>query len=308
MDQSMKKNLIIVRSKKRYFWSHMVLAPNIEIKELYRKEFHNPLIEKHRKKRIENNYDYWGILGDWSKRLNEYKKIIFLDSAYSSQVERTLKEYDGDIIICYWNKLDQADARMLDFFPKKYKLYSYNPYDCDRYGLNYNSITYIPLSYGENNVIKYDIGFGGALIEGRDRDLDIWFGKFKEMGFTVWSDIVATKKWSKKYLPKNYKVKAKALSYDEYINGLRECKAVFHLDKYEEMGLALRAVEALFLNKKLITDSKDIVHEKFYCPENIFVIGIDKIDDLPEFMAKDMVAYSEEAKSEFDIVRWAERF
>ncbi|TKF69494.1 hypothetical protein FCV59_20550 [Vibrio sp. F13] len=65
------------------------------------------------------------------------------------------------------------------------------------------------------------------------------------------------------------------ISYDEVINNLLFTKSILEVNAPGQSGLTLRALEALFFRKKLITNNKEIVKYDFYDQENIYILGFD---------------------------------
>ena len=56
----------------------------------------------------------------------------------------------------------------------------------------------------------------------------------------------------------------------------------------EDEGFSFRIPEALFLNRKIISNRLNLRNEPFYSPERIFLIGIDPIERLQKFLEKDI--------------------
>ena len=69
----------------------------------------------------------------------------------------------------------------------------------------------------------------------------------------------------------------------------------------------MRVMEALFTHKKIITNNKLIVDYDFYCPENFFIINVDPIEKLKEFMDTPYKEPSEEVKMRYDFDNFISR-
>lgn len=76
----------------------------------------------------------------------------------------------------------------------------------------------------------------------------------------------------------------KSIPYKQYLADVAESKAILDLYQHGQDGLTLRPIEAMMLKKKLITNLSDINTYDFYRKENIFVIGQDNLNQLPEFL------------------------
>ena len=61
------------------------------------------------------------------------------------------------------------------------------------------------------------------------------------------------------------------ISYEENLNRVAGTRCLVEIIQKGQHGLSLRALEALFLDKKLITSNPEIAKEPFYRPENIYI-------------------------------------
>ena len=61
------------------------------------------------------------------------------------------------------------------------------------------------------------------------------------------------------------------ISYAEYLKQLSLSRCVIDINQSNQTGLTRRPLEALFYNKKLITNNADIRRYNFYNPKNIFI-------------------------------------
>ena len=88
---------------------------------------------------------------------------------------------------------------------------------------------------------------------------------------------------------------------------------ILELTKKNQAGLTLRALEALFYEKKLITDNENIKEYDFYDSNNIFILKQDeelsakKKKELEDFLRKDFKIVSKEVKKQYTIENWLEK-
>lgn len=75
-----------------------------------------------------------------------------------------------------------------------------------------------------------------------------------------------------------------SLSYQENLGKIKNCEILVEINRLGQAGLTLRALEALFFNKKLITTNIEIKKCDFYSPDRIFIWDVDSIDNLATFM------------------------
>lgn len=76
-----------------------------------------------------------------------------------------------------------------------------------------------------------------------------------------------------------------------------------------QVGMTMRVLEALFLNKKLITDNVSIKDEPFYRPNNIYIINDfnQPWKSVKEFLDSPYEEVSEAIVREYDIKKWIKK-
>lgn len=67
-------------------------------------------------------------------------------------------------------------------------------------------------------------------------------------------------------------------------------------------------MEALFYNKKLITNNTDIRRYDFYNPKNIFIFGEDSLEGIKEFVESPITEVPEQIRQRYDINTWIEHY
>jgi hypothetical protein len=100
----------------------------------------------------------------------------------------------------------------------------------------------------------------------------------------------------------------KVLSYEENISNILKSKCIVDIVQKEQTGLTLRPLEALFFERKLLTDYKDIVKYDFYKPQNIFVIGIHDWTDIRSFLSSPFIPVNKKIVDNYNINKWINYF
>ena len=77
------------------------------------------------------------------------------------------------------------------------------------------------------------------------------------------------------------------ISYENVLKLNNLSKAIVEINQSQQNGLTVRALEALFTEKKLITNNLDIINMDFYNKNNIFIIGHDSLNLLRKFIDSD---------------------
>lgn len=111
-----------------------------------------------------------------------------------------------------------------------------------------------------------------------------------------------TSKWS---VVKNHDPRQKWLPYEEFVkisSRSEVCVDLFRLDPEE--GFSFRIPEALWLNRKIISNRLCLRKEPFYAPERIFLIGVDPIERLRAFLEADIEPLPKEILRLYDTRLW----
>ena len=80
------------------------------------------------------------------------------------------------------------------------------------------------------------------------------------------------------------------------------------INQSNQTGLTRRPLEALFYNKKLITNNADIRRYNFYNPKNIFIFGIDSAESLKEFVKSPVDKIPAQIRQQYDINTWIDQY
>lgn len=190
-----------------------------------------------------------------SSKINSEKIYFFLDNIVGDRnsLISLLKSKNIKIVTLEKTDAEKYDLIVInDFFNKEYISYNDKPY--------------------------FDVVFFGK-DKGRLNALLNLKKKFDIAGLKTYFHITKTYRYSKNN--KNYK---KEVSYKELLSYVANSRAILEILQEGQNGLTLRAMEALFFKKKLITSSKSIKKYDFYRQSNIFVLGEDDESKIVDFI------------------------
>ena len=95
------------------------------------------------------------------------------------------------------------------------------------------------------------------------------------------------------------------ISYNEFLSICVKAEVYIDLIRVNDNeGFSFRLVEALILNRKIITNRQNIKEESFYSPSRIFIIGYDPISRLKDFLESDIPSLEENVVKKFDSSTW----
>lgn len=236
------------------------------------------------------------FFGKWKKDIKNYDYIILFDNGYNRLVTSYIKRINSKIkiILWFWNPIIQySEKYLLDKNVDEF--WTYSKFDATKYHLNFNSQFFnydIISKHYLNSKIKSDVFFLGEN-KGRTALINKLQKIMNSQGISTKIIIVQDKK--------NY------VTYDKYLNNVYNCYALLDIVNDNIDGLTLRCMEALFFNKKLITNNKDIINYDFYNKNNIFVIGIDNTNEINLFLKKPYVKISEKIIENYNFDSWLNR-
>lgn len=239
----------------------------------------------------------------WKKKLTNYKTIIVHASILTVPVVKYInKNYPNiRVIVWYWNPVSKTVS--LDKYPNNCEVWSFDEEDCNKYLLNYNTQYYFKNITLPKNNIEYDVIFVGG-DKGRIERLIEIEELFNKLNLKSMFHITKTPDSPKKYNNKY----SDRISYNQILNYISKSKAILDIVSEGQTGLTLRPLEALFFNKKLITNDLTIVDRDFYKKENIFVLGKDNINNLKSFLETPNQPVEKELVNKYDFDEWLKRF
>lgn len=182
-----------------------------------------------------------------------------------------------------------SSVEKFDFLPyKDYfdKIYSFDIKDCEKYGLNYYPLFYLPEfeKIGINKYKKYDISFIGTYFnQGRYEFFQnliehinnnkithkfYFYSPNKKQNFKMLFTNPSTNRYiSSKFLPLN-----------SVINIMANSKSMIDYPMDSQSGLTMRTFETIAAGMLLITTNENIKREPFYNPDKIKIIKPDLSD------------------------------
>lgn len=275
----------------------------IEVAQVYKQL--PTLIRAIRRIQIELNIPgIYSWIESWKKKIKHYETVIIHASKITPPVVKFIRRKNPDvrIIVWYWNPVDKC-VSLDQFSDVDCEIWSFDEEDCARYGLKYNTQYYfnnVPLKTTQD---KFDVFFVGG-DKGRIKDLMDIKQKFDNLGISSYFHITPTGRKHEVYKA----IYKERISYTKVLDYISESKAILDYVSEKQSGLTLRPLEALFFRKKLITNDKTIVNRDFYRRENIFVIGKDDIENLPQFLNTPYQVVEEEIVNKYDFDSWLDRF
>lgn len=233
-------------------------------------------------------------LGTWTRLVDEVETVILTDYSNTPSVAKLIHGHNPNIRIIVWYHNPVEVTVPIESFDRSYcELWSFDPNDCERYGLAYNPQFYIPSASPGNSDPSIDAFYVGAE-KGRGDVLREMKRALSDMGLRCEFDIVG--------------VNAKHMPYADVLSKIAHSKVVVDCLSPWQSGMTLRPLEAMFYSKKLITNQFTIKDMDFYRFQNIYVWGADDPGRLKDFMESPIVDVPETIKRSYGLDGWVERF
>lgn len=194
-----------------------------------------------------------------NKELKINKKILYL--------------WDNMDKILNWDK-DNEKYKFEKYKGKFNKIFSFDPVDCKNFKYIFRP-TFFSIRLEKLETIEYEWSFIGQYSEERLNKIkkiekmnkSNKFIYLYENPFILLFNIIKGKKI------KNYDyIYTRKIDKKNYNQILSKSRLIVDLVNTEQKGLTQRTLDSLFLEKKVITDLKEVKEYDFYNPNNIFII------------------------------------
>src|SRR5665648_774160 len=301
--EGIKSKIAIVTYDKNTFIYTLINKKGIKVINVYKKA--NSLLRILRRVHSKMKLPLINIwLNNELKKLKNFEIIMIFDATLTDSFIKQMKKDlpNKRFIFWYWNPVRSSVKPELlpDDICEKW---SYSPKDCEKYHLHHNTTFYFNEICSKDTTIKYDIFFIGT-DKGRLDSLLALEKQFAEMKLQTYFHITPTR-W---FMLKRNSIYKKHLSYDDVLVELGKSKAILDFLCDTNDGLSIRPMESIFFKKKLITNSQLIADYDFYRPQNIFILGLDDLSDLPKFLNSPYEEVDKEIIKKYDFEHWLKRF
>lgn len=236
-----------------------------------------------------------GWLNDWKNELDKYETIIIHTSELTNHLPEYIHRINPQIriIYWYWNPVNNHTLPRL-VTDSNVEFWTFDKGDQKKYHMKFNIQYYTGTTNIQKENVKYDVYFIGH-DKGRKKKINDILKKIKNAGLKYKVDILSDN--SKRYI-----------SYNIVKKRIMAAKAILEVNQKGQTGYTLRALESLFLEKKLITTNKSIVNENFYSSKNIFVVDSDDWGKLPSIITSPYDKTVNHFKNKYDINAWFSNF
>lgn len=273
----------------------------------------------------------------WFKILNIYYRLILKDTNFhgknfywqlNKEVYRRIKKIEGNVDYCLFFRADYYDEKIIKFLKeksnllisyqydgwklgkgilrhKKYldRVYFFDKEDIAKYGEKAFPLTNC---YFENNYTstdtEMDVYYLGTHTKDRLRLIERLHARLN--GNFLIKSILKTPDYIAERTENNIHFTHNSLTYNQNINLLIRAKCIIDIKFDYHDGLSFRFFEALYYNKKIITNNKSVVNYDFYNPNNIFVTDFENFDGIENFLNTPYEAIDTNVVKKYGFINW----
>lgn len=292
----MQKTLILIDSLFRQYGLDGKEHNNILFLPMMRGNIDNKFVRAIRKLHLSSELPGKKIwLDTWQGSIEIFDTVILADTGNSFNVARYIhKQWPSKrIIIWYRNSVSAAMITTDDFDRSYCELWSFDKADCNKFYMKYNPQFYMKnMNYSKSKIVQ------DAFFVGQDKGRlfilkDIEKG-LKAAGYRTKFCIVG--------------VNSKRMTYGQILDEISKSNVIVDVQSEGQSGITLRPMEALFYNKKLITNSPEIKQLDFYNANNVFVWGEDPMEKLNDFLISEYDMESCKYMYKYGLEGWVDRF
>ncbi|MCR5478292.1 MAG: hypothetical protein K6F27_00345 [Ruminococcus sp.] len=140
------------------------------------------------------------------------------------------------------------------------RVFSFDKLDCEKYGFIYHPTIYSVPTRADGLGRKSDAFFVGSYTPKRYDSLIRLYRKMKRAGLRTDFHIVGVPSTEKRING----IKYKSLEYEEILKRIQYTDCIIEIMNNGQVGHTLRAMEAICLNKKLLTDNRTVKDLEYY--------------------------------------------
>lgn len=217
---------------------------------------------------------------------NKYECINIIDVNITSHYLKWIKKIypNAHINFLYDNMVGKARNIPPNKIPNSIDIWTYDDYDSRKYGIKLRKNYWLDEKiFGTRKKSEIDVFFVGC-DKGRAERLLELEKKLQSMGVTTKFIITKDKRYSKK---KSFY--QDAISYSQVIDYDSRSRAILNITMENQEGVTMRDMESIAIGVKLITTNKNIVNKDLYNKNNVFILDVDDIEEIPNFLNSEYI-------------------
>lgn len=241
-------------------------------------------------------------------QIRDYDVIILSATLFNNKLIPLIDNWsksDSRLILWFWNPVEKVGNPTI--ISNRWRKVCFDLMDSEKYGIDFNNTYYFKDLVTLKDITKIENRENKSVyFLGQDKGRLIDLLDIKELlnGFSLDVDLHVVKDRTSSVLDFKYKPK---ISYHEVIRMIRYHDILLDYNQVGQSGLTLRIMEGLFFQKKIITNNISVKQYDFYNPANIFILNMDPIENIIEFINTDFEKVPDEILSRYEFQNWLNR-
>lgn len=305
-----KKKILIIKSSRddfEEFYNLNIYKEGVEIWDsgkVHSENSHNFITSQ-----IIIGYSF--IKNMYFTKISNYSLIIIFDDSWLIPWVYMFKKKNTKIILWKWNVSGSFMGTWAKKIKKLCEVWTFDAEDAYRYGFNLNRQFYFYPKMNEG--ISH-------LIENNNSKIIFFVGKDKNRYHCIKNikniieernfigDFWLVKDENTKYSEMDVWIKSEPMKYSEVIAHVIKCGAILDIVQNGQKGFTVRVLEAIFYEKKLFTNNKEILNSDIYSSNNIFIIDYDDWNTLNDFWERPYQKLPPNILEQYAFDKWLENF
>lgn len=245
---------------------------------------------------------YIWYITNWSEILKGYDLIILHDGPYrhANYFIKKISQFSNSntqLKLYYWNQVYDLDKLKLNH---RWEVLSFDYKDATENNMRYVGGFFLPEPI-KNMQPSYDLIFVGTN-KGRFDFLRVFEKQLNQHHIKTHFILVSLKR-------KFNKIYSSAIPYHQVLEYVFQSKGIVDITKEGQVGLTLRAYEALFYNKFLVSNNTNLRNYDFFDERKIYILqnNTKDIPNIEKFLNGTPVVYSQELVQRYSFAAWLER-
>jgi len=237
-----------------------------------------------------------------------YDVIILSATVFNNKLIPIIDKWsksDSRLILWFWNPVEKVGNPTI--LSKRWRKVCFDLMDSQKFSIDFNNTYYFKDLVTLKDITKIEIRKNKSVYflgqdKGRLRDLiDI---KKTLNSYFIDVDLHVVKDRTSTIVDFIYKPK---VTYAEVISMIQYHDILLDYNQVGQSGLTLRIMEGLFFEKKVITNNVFVKEYDFYNPANIFILDMDPIENIIDFVKTDFEKVPDEILSRYEFQNWLNR-
>lgn len=240
--------------------------------------------------------------------LKEFDIIVVFDTPKVIPFIRMKMDANAKLILWNWNKQSSMTAWKEKLVSPFCEIWTFDSNDAKKNNWKLNNQFYIPVTYTDDNSTPHRTrAFCACLDKGRYPAMKEIRKKLIENNAEC--DFTLVKDGSSNYASQDSVwIKENGMSYDVFLQHTLNSDVVIDLVQPGQSGLTVRTLEALFYNKKLITNNKSIQNYAFYSESNVLIVDGKNEEKITRFLKASMEDVDWKNKTPYTYEGWIQNF